>query len=159
MIDAIVRRRFLTASSTGGVLTIPGYTTLYTVEPPVNAPKHPAILPGTYDLTIRWSSRFKRTMPHVENVPGRSDILIHWGNWANDTEGCLLVGEGYYPDMVTHSVAAFDPLYNYLLANAEKQPDDVNGNPVWKCGTITYINENPPEQVNSSSGFVGGLDC
>lgn len=29
----------------------------------------------------------------VENVPNRSDILFHWGNFYDETEGCILVGD------------------------------------------------------------------
>ena len=29
----------------------------------------------------------------VEDVPGRSDILFHWGNYYKNTEGCILVGK------------------------------------------------------------------
>tara|TARA_R110002074_G_scaffold354004_2_gene525811 strand:- start:558 stop:1001 length:444 start_codon:yes stop_codon:yes gene_type:complete len=28
------------------------------------------------------------------DVPGRTEILIHWGNFWSDSEGCLLVGLG-----------------------------------------------------------------
>ncbi len=29
----------------------------------------------------------------VENVPNRSYILFHWGNYYDETEGCILVGD------------------------------------------------------------------
>lgn len=29
----------------------------------------------------------------VEDVPNRSDILFHWGNFYDETEGCILVGD------------------------------------------------------------------
>jgi hypothetical protein len=31
----------------------------------------------------------------IHNVPNRSDILIHAGNFYTDTKGCILVGKGY----------------------------------------------------------------
>lgn len=31
----------------------------------------------------------------IHNVPDRSDILIHAGNFYTDTKGCILVGKGY----------------------------------------------------------------
>jgi hypothetical protein len=47
---------------------------------------------GEY-ICKRWDSpRFKNTYK-VMDVPERSDILIHWGNRDEDTQGCILVGE------------------------------------------------------------------
>jgi hypothetical protein len=31
----------------------------------------------------------------VREVPGRSAILVHRGNFVSDTEGCILVGRGF----------------------------------------------------------------
>jgi hypothetical protein len=30
----------------------------------------------------------------VQNVPGHTDILFHWGNWNKDSAGCILLGDG-----------------------------------------------------------------
>ena len=35
---------------------------------------------------------------YVDNVPGRSGIAIHVGNYGKDTTGCLLSGENYSYD-------------------------------------------------------------
>lgn len=48
---------------------------------------------GTYPVGLYPSPHFGRLMPIVESVPGRSDILIHWGNYPQNSEGCILVGE------------------------------------------------------------------
>jgi hypothetical protein len=29
----------------------------------------------------------------IMNVPGHTNILIHWGNFNKDSEGCVLIGE------------------------------------------------------------------
>ena len=34
----------------------------------------------------------------VSNVPGRSSILIHAGNWDHNTQGCILLGEKFETD-------------------------------------------------------------
>ena len=47
---------------------------------------------GRYRVVIVNSPRFKRELPLLKDVPGFSGILIHAGNSAKDTEGCLLPG-------------------------------------------------------------------
>lgn len=65
------------------------------------------IPPGSYSVTNYTSSKFPNVWS-VNNVPGRSAILIHNGNTILDTHGCILVGASYgtlngYPS-VTDSV-------------------------------------------------------
>lgn len=43
----------------------------------------------------------------VTNVPGHTDILIHWGNWNNDSSGCFLVGQTRVGIMITKSLLTF----------------------------------------------------
>lgn len=51
-----------------------------------------AIPAGRY--RVRWhdSPRFGRRLPILEDVPGFSYVLLHAGNRASDSEGCILVG-------------------------------------------------------------------
>ena len=49
-----------------------------------NTPCLSCIPPLIYNLSP-WSSRKYRNALHVQNVPGRSAILIHGGNLAGDT--------------------------------------------------------------------------
>lgn len=51
-----------------------------------------AIPAGTYDIVLSLSNRFKRIAPEILNVKGFSGVRIHRGNYAGDTEGCLIVG-------------------------------------------------------------------
>ncbi|MCG8635430.1 MAG: DUF5675 family protein [Desulfobacterales bacterium] len=63
-----------------------------------NKPNISCIPPGTYPLAWRESRRWKAF--HIQNVPGRSFILIHSGNFAGDVamgwkthvHGCVLLG-------------------------------------------------------------------
>jgi hypothetical protein len=48
--------------------------------------------------------------PELLDVPGRSDIRIHIGNFPQDTLGCLLVGEMKGQDKIFNSKPAFEKL-------------------------------------------------
>lgn len=52
-----------------------------------------AIPPGRYEIKLQLSPGFGRVLPELLDVPGRSEILIHVGNWPKNTKGCILVGE------------------------------------------------------------------
>jgi len=46
---------------------------------------------GTYAIRVTWSPRFKRMLPLVEQVPGRSGIRFHRGTKPEHSKGCILV--------------------------------------------------------------------
>lgn len=48
---------------------------------------------GTYKIVVNVSSKFKRELPRLLNVPSFEGVLIHRGNTAKDSAGCILVGE------------------------------------------------------------------
>lgn len=52
-----------------------------------------AIPRGRYRVKLTMSNRFKRVLPLLEGVPGYEGVRIHSGNKAEDTEGCLIVGD------------------------------------------------------------------
>lgn len=70
-----------------------------------------AIPRGRYQVVITHSNRFGRLMPRILEVPQFSGILIHPGNVAGDTEGCILVGLTMGIDRLTDSRKAFDGLF------------------------------------------------
>lgn len=47
---------------------------------------------GIYKMIINISPRFKKLLPRLIGVEGFNGILIHSGNKAIDTHGCILVG-------------------------------------------------------------------
>ena len=49
---------------------------------------------GIYIVLPRLSQKYKRHFI-IKNVPGRSYILFHSGNYNTDTRGCVLVGESF----------------------------------------------------------------
>lgn len=111
----VIRDRF-TPLSTGGVLYIDGVQECYTLEPPkLDPPAKPRAIPvGCYAVTLRFSPKHNRNVPHVEDVPDFEAIEIHIGNYPHDTEGCLLVGSGRGTDSVISSTPAFEALYSKL---------------------------------------------
>ena len=46
---------------------------------------------GTYPIEVTWSPKFKRMLPIVLNVPGRSGIRVHRGTKPEHSRGCILV--------------------------------------------------------------------
>jgi len=89
-----------------------------------------AIPPGTYPVsvapspkfqkiaqTVDWWEQYANVIPHIDDIPNRSTILIHTGNSAKDTDGCILVGESHSDDFIGGSKAAFARLQP-LIATA-----------------------------------------
>ncbi|MDX9703927.1 MAG: DUF5675 family protein [Candidatus Auribacterota bacterium] len=60
-----------------------------------NMPNVSCIPTGNYSVTRTNSPRFGNGTLSVNNVHGRSHILIHQGNFTRDIEGCILLGEKF----------------------------------------------------------------
>ena len=60
-------------------------------------------------------------MPRILNVKGFEGILIHAGNDANSTDGCLLVGENKVKGKVINSQATWKGLYRILKVAWDKK--------------------------------------
>jgi hypothetical protein len=71
---------------------------------------------GRYQVIIDRSTRFKKDMPLLINVPGFGGIRIHNGNYAGDTDGCLLLGSSKSADFVGNSRDTFDRFFLRLKA-------------------------------------------
>lgn len=56
----------------------------------------------------------KGRLPRLVGVSGFDGVLIHCGNTAKDTEGCILVGQNKEVGKVLNSTATFAMLYPYL---------------------------------------------
>ena len=71
-----------------------------------------AIPNGRYRITLVNSPKFSpkvnnRNMPLLNNVPSFTGILIHWGNSAADSSGCILVGKNYFGGRISNSKVTF----------------------------------------------------
>ena len=73
-----------------------------------------AIPYGTYKVIMTVSPRFKRLLPRLLDVPHFEGILIHRGNTAIDSHGCIIVGKNKAVGMVLESVATEKALVKKL---------------------------------------------
>ena len=86
-----------------------------------------AIPTGRYQITMDViSPRLSRSnfykqygggrVPRLLNVPAYEGVLIHCGNTAKDTDGCILVGKNTKVGMVLDSKITYSKLYPILEA-------------------------------------------
>ena len=93
----------------------------------IKVPNETAIPTGTYKITLnvvspKYSQRSfyqknanKGRVPRLLDVKGFAGVLIHCGNLASDSSGCILVGLNTKVGMVTDSKNTFIKLYKELL--------------------------------------------
>ena len=97
---------------------------LQTLERPwvFNERKISCIPSGTYLVKRHISPKFGQCFK-IQDVKGRSDILIHSGNVVNDTLGCVLVGltSGTVDDSDTAMVYSSRKAMAVLLALIDKE--------------------------------------
>lgn len=67
---------------------------------------------GDYRCIFREKTPTHKNVYEITNVPDRSGILIHVGNYPHDIKGCIALGTGRVFDgdghMVTHSAIAIE---------------------------------------------------
>ena len=117
----VLQRGISTSQSTPGKLFVDGKfecSTLEDVVRPAGVKVYgkTAIPAGTYKVEITMSVRFKRLLPLLIRVPNFEGIRIHPGNKAEDTDGCILVGDVPKPDWLGQSKMAFDRLFAKMQA-------------------------------------------
>lgn len=94
-----------------------------------------AIPEGTYEVKLTHSPRFKKILPEILNVPNFSGIRIHSLNKAEESEGCIGVGEwnGKDTNWISNSRKTFDKLFKLLeTANKNKEKITITINNLWK---------------------------
>lgn len=92
-----------------------------------------AIPTGTYKITLnvqspKYSQRKQYDfcdgyLPRLIDVPGFDGVLIHIGNKAGDSSGCILVGENKVKGQVINSTVTFKKLYEILNKAKENNKD------------------------------------
>lgn len=133
----LVKRLFQTQKTTISSVLVDGDIQCFGLENTYNQPKIPGntrIPCGTYRVGLRtvggehrkYLKRFPnihKGMLHIKDVPGFEHILIHIGNFHEETDGCLLLGqniahregEGY---MVANSKVAYKEFYANVISAA-----------------------------------------
>lgn len=91
-----------------------------------------AIPSGTYEIVLNViSPKYSKQdfyknyanggrVPRLLNVPGWEGVLIHAGNTAEDSSGCILVGQNKIVGQIINSKDTFKKLYKILQSANEK---------------------------------------
>lgn len=92
-----IKRNSHLKEATLGTLTIEGVKTdpIYTLENPKRATDKDSRIPAGVYKCKPYSGTKYRDVYIVLDVPNRSAILLHWGNFERDTEGCVLLGNKF----------------------------------------------------------------
>lgn len=131
MMKLLLNRKYLKETYTIGTLTIDGTYFCDTLEDRVRdltreakIAGKTAIPEGEYEIIINISPRFRRKLPRLLSVPGFSGILIHRGNTAEDTAGCILVGENKVKGRLVNSTA-YELRLLELLERAQRSGETI----------------------------------
>lgn len=150
--------------STLGLLFIDGKFECYILEDEkreVKVAGETRIPAGNYELVLRRfggkHGRYARSfdfhdgMIELKDVPGFTDVLFHIGNDEDDTEGCLLCGDGVNNNLtgdgfVSNSTIAYRRVYQKTL-------------PLLQQGEKVFIEvfDNPPPIHRSVWPTIGGV--
>ena len=126
-------------NSTLGLLYIDGAFQCFTIEDEFRTEKvmHETRIPeGIYELGIRdeggfherYKTKFRgihKGMIQVMDVPNFEYILLHIGNWEDQTSGCLLLGNSVKQNvtgsgMVIESKIAYLRVYPLIMRQLQK---------------------------------------
>lgn len=130
----LLKRKYKARNYTIGDLSVDGRFFCHTIEDtvrklPEQCPDTPAgrqcrcqgkvyartaIPAGTYQVSMKYSPRFKRVLPYLHDVPHFLGILIHSGNTEADSAGCIIVGRNTVKGKVTESRKTLEALISML---------------------------------------------
>lgn len=75
-------------------------------------------------LTLKYRKKYSWFKYHIEikNVPGFKGVYIHIGNYDDNTDGCVLLGDSadnnsISEGMITNSTAAFKRFYDSVFSH------------------------------------------
>lgn len=124
----LLERKWRKEDYTIGKLYVNGKCLCNTLEDAVRTEKvfgKTAIPKGTYRVLMNtqspkfegraWSKPYGGIVPRLRNVPDFQGVLIHVGNTAADTDGCILVGDNTEKGKLTNSTGRYYQLMGLLL--------------------------------------------
>lgn len=104
----------------------------------VKIPGKTAIPYGRYEITMKvkspkysnfskysWAKKYDGYLPRLLNISQFDGVLIHVGNSALDSEGCIIVGENKVVGKVVDSVNTFRRLMDDYLVPAKKRNERI----------------------------------
>lgn len=128
--EITIKRIYFRDTYTIGALQVNGEYMMDTLEPHAidwrkekKRAGKTAIPEGRYLVKMRHSQKYRKRMPFFQDVPYFTGVMIHTGNTAKDTRGCILVGKNTLVGQVTESRVNFQKLYPLLLAASERGED------------------------------------
>lgn len=74
-----------------------------------------AIPTGKYIVTMTYSPKYKRVMPQIMNVPGWTGVRIHSMNTAEDSLGCIGLGNNTKAGWISESRATCKKFEDLLV--------------------------------------------
>ena len=94
-----------------------------------------AIPTGTYEIDMNtispkfqarsWAKPYGGKLPRLIGVKGFEGVLVHVGNTADNSSGCLLVGKNSIKGMVTDSTKTFMSLMSKYLLPAKLRGEKI----------------------------------
>lgn len=126
-----LKRNFPTTKSTIGTWFMDSRLICFTLEDVdrfletggEKIPGKTAIPRGRYRIVIDESTRFKRPMIHILDVPQFDGIRVHTGGSPEDTEGCIIVGMQTGQDSISDSWHAFGLVMCWLIFAVQKKEE------------------------------------
>jgi len=126
--DIILQRIKDTGVSTTGKFTVDGleYVTIEDTFRAIKVAGVTRIPSGTYEVKLKTTGKhhgdygrkfpdFHKGMLWLQNVPDFTDILIHLGNRASDSAGCIIIGSQIdSDDFISGSTRAYIQFYKHV---------------------------------------------
>jgi hypothetical protein len=138
--ELTVDRRWPKQDYTIGILYIDGDRFCETLEDTVRPdgekiPGRTAIPAGRYRLRMdtvsprfknrSWAKRYNGIVPRLEGVPDFTGVLIHPLNKAEETDGCIGVGNNRVKGMILDSQKRYFQLMDEYLIPASNAGDEI----------------------------------